>query len=57
MKPSTICHEWLDSLPQTQDYLKEEQLKGKEFLSDRGMPSKKDEAWRFSNLDLSLIHI
>tara|TARA_B100000575_G_scaffold242560_1_gene205969 strand:+ start:610 stop:1860 length:1251 start_codon:yes stop_codon:yes gene_type:complete len=51
MKPSTICHEWLDSLPQTQDYLKEEQLKGKEFLSDRGMPSKKDEAWRFSNLN------
>ena len=50
MKSSTICDEWLDCLPQTQDYLKDEQLKGKEFLLERGMPSKKDEAWRFSNL-------
>jgi len=49
MKSSTICHEWLDSLPLSDGYLKNEQLKGREFLLNQGMPCKKDEAWRLSN--------
>ena len=49
MKSSTICEDWLNSLPPTQGYLKNEQSIGREFLSEQGMPSKKDEAWRLSN--------
>ena len=51
MKSSTICHEWLDSLPITEGYLKNEQSIGREFLLEKGMPSKKDEAWRLSNFN------
>ncbi|WP_413683276.1 Fe-S cluster assembly protein SufD [Prochlorococcus sp. MIT 1011] len=51
MKSSTICKEWLNSLPATQGYLKNEQSIGREFLSEKGMPSKKDEAWRLSNFN------
>ena len=41
MKSSTICQEWLDSLPLTEGYLKNEQSIGREFLLEKGMPSKK----------------
>ena len=51
MKSSTICQEWLDSLPPTEGYLKNEQSIGREFLLEKGMPSKKDEAWRLSNFN------
>ena len=51
MKSSTICQEWLNSLPTTQGYLKNEQSIGREFLLKKGMPSKNHEAWRFSNLN------
>ncbi len=51
MKSSTICKEWLDSLPPTEGYLKNEQSIGREFLLEKGMPSKKDEAWRLSNFN------
>ena len=51
MKSSTICQEWLNSLPSTQGYLKNEQSIGREFLLEQGMPSKKDEAWRLSNFN------
>ena len=51
MKSSTICEEWINSLPPTQGYLKNEQSIGREFLSEQGMPSKKDEAWRLSNFN------
>ena len=49
MKSSTICQEWLDSLPSTEGYLKKEQSIGREFLLEKGLPSNKDEAWRLSN--------
>ena len=51
MKSSTICQDWLESLPPTKGYLKKEQSIGREFLLERGMPSKKDEAWRLSNFN------
>jgi len=51
MKSSTISQEWLDSLPLTDGYLKNEQLKGREFLLTQGIPCKKDEAWRLSNFN------
>ena len=51
MKSSTICQEWLDSLPPTEGYLKNEQSIGREFLLEKGMPSNKDEAWRLSNFN------
>ncbi len=51
MKSSTICKEWLNSLPTTKGYLKNEQSIGREFLLEQGMPSAKDEAWRLSNLN------
>ncbi len=51
MKSSTIYKEWLNSIPQTQGYLKKEQLRGRKFLLEKGMPSNKDEAWRLSNLN------
>ncbi|WP_269612003.1 Fe-S cluster assembly protein SufD [Prochlorococcus marinus] len=51
MKPSTICQDWLESLPPTEGYLKKEQSIGREFLLEKGMPSKKDEAWRLSNFN------
>ncbi len=51
MKSSTICQKWLDSLPPTEGYLKNEQSIGREFLLEKGMPSKKDEAWRLSNFN------
>ncbi len=51
MKSSTICQEWLDSLPPTEGDLKNEQSIGREFLLEKGMPSKKDEAWRLSNFN------
>ncbi len=51
MKSSTICQKWLKSLPPTQGYLKKEQSIGREFLLQQGMPTKKDEAWRLSNLN------
>ena len=51
MKSSTICKEWLNSLQPTQGYLKNEQSIGREFLLEKGMPSKKDEAWRLSNFN------
>ena len=49
MKPSTICREWLNSLPPTQGCLKKEQSIGREILLEKGMPSNKDEAWRLCN--------
>jgi len=51
MKSSTICQEWLNSLPPTQGYLKNEQSIGREFLLEKGMPSKKDEAWQLSKFN------
>ena len=51
MKPSTICREWLNSLPPIEGFLKNEQSTGREFLLEKGMPSKKDEAWRLSNFN------
>ena len=51
MKSSTICQEWIDSIPVTEGYLKNEQSIGRKFLSEQGMPSKKDEAWRLSNFN------
>ena len=51
MKSSTIIQKWLNSLPPTQGYLKNEQSIGREFLLQQGMPSKQDEAWRLSNLN------
>ncbi len=51
MKSSTICKEWLNSLPPTQGYLKKEQAKGRELLLQKGMPSNKDEAWRLCNFN------
>ncbi|WP_269624056.1 Fe-S cluster assembly protein SufD [Prochlorococcus marinus] len=51
MKSSTICQQWLDSLPPTEGDLKNEQSIGREFLLEKGMPSKEDEAWRLSNLN------
>jgi len=51
MKSSANCREWLNSLPPTQGYLKKEQSIGREFLLEKGMPSKKDEAWRLSNFN------
>ena len=51
MKPSTICREWLNSLPATQGCLKKEQLIGRELLLEKGMPSNKDEAWRLCNFN------
>ena len=49
MKSTSICQEWLNSLPPTQGYLKKEQTIGRELLSLKGMPSNKDEAWRLCN--------
>lgn len=51
MKSSTICREWLDSLPPTQGCLKKEQSIGRELLLKHGMPSNKDEAWRLCNFN------
>ena len=51
MKSSIICQEWINSLPPIDGNLKNEQSIGREFLSEQGMPSKKDEAWRLSNLN------
>ncbi len=51
MKSSAICREWLNSLPPTQGYLKEEQSIGRKLLSTKGMPSNKDEAWRLCNFN------
>ena len=49
MKSSSICQEWLNSLPPMQGYLKQEQQIGRELLFENGMPSNKDEAWRLCN--------
>ena len=51
MKSSTICREWLNSLPPTQGCLKKEQSLGRELLLKHGMPSNKDEAWRLCNFN------
>ncbi len=51
MKSSTLCGEWLNSLPPTQGYLKKEQSIGRELLCKKGMPSNKDEAWRLCNFN------
>ena len=51
MKSSTICQDWLESLPPTEGHLKNEQSIGRKFLLAKGMPSKKDEAWRLSNFN------
>ena len=51
MKPSTICRKWLNSLPPTQGCLKKEQSIGRELLLEKGMPSRKDEAWRLCNFN------
>ena len=51
MKSSTICREWLNSIPNTNGYLKKEQSIGRELLLKKGMPSNKDEAWRLCNLN------
>ena len=51
MKSSAICKEWLNSLPPTNGYLKKEQIIGRELLLEKGMPSKKDEAWRLCNFN------
>ena len=49
MKPSAICREWLNSLPVNSGYLEKEQAIGRELLTEKGMPSVKDEAWRLCN--------
>ena len=41
MKSSTICQDWLDSLPLTEGYLKNEQSIGREFLQRKGCPPRK----------------
>ena len=41
MKSSTICQEWLNSLPPTEGYLKNEQSIGREFLLEQGCPLKR----------------
>ncbi len=51
MNSSNICKKWLNSLPPIEGYLKNEQSIGREFFSEQGMPSKKDEAWRLSNFN------
>ena len=51
MKSSTICREWLNSLPPTQGCLEKEQSLGRELVSKHGMPSNKDEAWRLCNFN------
>ena len=51
MKSSTICQDWLNTLPPTQGSLKNEQSIGREFLLENGLPSIKDEAWRLSNFN------
>ncbi|AIQ96243.1 Fe-S cluster assembly protein SufD [Prochlorococcus sp. MIT 0801] len=51
MKSSTLCQEWLNSLPPTQGCLKKEQSLGRELLLENGMPSNKDEAWRLCNFN------
>jgi len=51
MKSSALCQEWLNSLPPTQGYLKQEQSIGRELLFEKGMPSNKDEAWRLCNFN------
>ena len=51
MKSSTICREWLNSLPPTQGCLEKEQSLGRELLSKHGIPSNKDEAWRLCNFN------
>ena len=51
MKSSTICREWLNSLPPTQGCLKKEQSLGREILLKHGMPSNTDEAWRLCNFN------
>ena len=51
MKSSTICREWLNTLPPTQGCLKKEQSIGRELLLEHGMPSNKDEAWRLCNFN------
>ena len=51
MKSSIICREWLNSLPPTQGYLNKEQSIGRELLLEKGMPSRKDEAWRLCNFN------
>jgi len=51
LKPSTICRKWLNSLPPTQGCLKKEQSIGRELLLEKGMPSRKDEAWRLCNFN------
>ena len=39
MKSSAICREWLKSLPNTEDYLQQEQLIGRKLLFLEGMAS------------------
>ena len=51
MKSSATFDKWLQSLKPTEGHLSKEQIIGREFLSTKGMPSNKDEAWRFSNLN------
>ena len=51
MNSSAICRKWLKSLPPTQGYLKKEQSIGRQLLLEKGMPSKKDEAWRLCNFN------
>ena len=42
MKSSTICQDWLESLPPTEGYLKKEQSIGREFLlKQRNAPLRK----------------
>ena len=51
MKQSTICQEWLNSLPPAQGCLKKEQSIGRELIIEKGLPTNKDEAWRLCNLN------
>ena len=51
MKSSTICQDWVDSLPTTRGCLKKEQSLGRELLLEQGIPSNKDEAWRLCNFN------
>ena len=51
MKSSTICQDWVDSLPTTRGCLKKEQSLGRELLLEKGIPSNKDEAWRLCNFN------
>ena len=44
------CHQWLASLPEPNGLLKNVQREARETLINNGLPSKKLEAWRLTDL-------